>query len=97
MKAIDADRISTARSAWGFSAEPGQGWRDAALCAQVDLDLWFPDTGGSTRDAKRVCFQCPVRLQCLEYAVERKEPWGVWGGLSQRERRHLRAERRKAC
>lgn len=65
-------------------------WQDDALCRQVDIgDLFFPDKGGSTKEAKAVCAQCPVVDQCLEYALAHQERFGVWGGLSERERRGL--------
>jgi WhiB family redox-sensing transcriptional regulator len=61
-----------------------------ALCAQVDGDLWFPEKGGSTREAKRICAGCDLRAACLEYALKRDDRFGVWGGLSEAERRRLR-------
>lgn len=67
---------------------PGE-WVDEALCAQTDPEAFFPDKGGSTRDAKRVCASCDVRNQCLAYALETKQRFGIWGGLSERERRPL--------
>lgn len=70
----------------------GGDWREQALCAQSDPDRWFPDRGGSTRTAKLICADCPVRQSCLEYALEACEPWGVWGGKSERERRRMRRD-----
>lgn len=64
-------------------------WRDAALCREVDSDLFFPEKGQSTRPAKNVCRRCDVRAQCLAWAVEHDERFGVWGGLSTRERARL--------
>jgi len=76
---------------------PGdESWRRAALCAETDPEAFFPEKGGSTREAKRVCAGCPVRLQCLEYALGNDERFGIWGGLSERERRRLRLSRRIA-
>jgi len=69
--------------------DPGD-WRSEALCAQADPDAWFPEKGGSTRMAKRICLGCPVKQQCLEYALIHDQRWGVWGGLSERERRCIR-------
>lgn len=66
------------------------GWHLQAICREVGGDTWFPDAGGSTREAKRICADCPVRLQCLNYALKRNEPFGIWGGLSERERRKVR-------
>lgn len=64
-------------------------WYDDALCAQVDNDSFYPEMGGSTRDAKKVCAACDVRAKCLEYALANHERFGIWGGLSERERRKL--------
>ncbi|MGG7463927.1 MULTISPECIES: WhiB family transcriptional regulator [unclassified Plantibacter] len=65
-------------------------WQTDALCAQTDPEAFFPEKGGSTRDAKRICTTCDVRAQCLEYALQNDERFGIWGGLSERERRKLR-------
>jgi WhiB family transcriptional regulator, redox-sensing transcriptional regulator len=65
-------------------------WQERALCAQTDPEAFFPEKGGSTREAKRVCLTCDVRAECLEYALEHDERFGIWGGLSERERRKLK-------
>lgn len=65
-------------------------WQERALCAQTDPEAFFPEKGGSTREAKRVCESCEVRQECLEYALENDERFGIWGGLSERERRRIR-------
>ena len=65
-------------------------WQADSLCAQTDPDAFFPEKGGSTRDAKKICTGCEVRTTCLEYALENDERFGIWGGLSERERRKLR-------
>lgn len=65
-------------------------WQERALCAQTDPEAFFPEKGGSTREAKRVCSGCDVRAECLEYALANDERFGIWGGLSERERRRLR-------
>lgn len=67
-----------------------QSWADRALCAQTDPEAFFPEKGGSTREAKRVCLTCDVRGECLEYALQNDERFGIWGGLSERERRKLK-------
>lgn len=64
-------------------------WRDYALCQEVDPEAFFPEKGGSTRDAKRICSRCEVKAECLEDALEHHERFGVRGGLSERERRQL--------
>ncbi len=68
----------------------GGHWRESAVCAQTDPEMWFPDKGGSIRLAKRICASCPVTAPCLAYALDHGERFGVWGGLSERERRLLR-------
>jgi len=65
-------------------------WQADALCAQTDPESFFPEKGGSTRDAKKICTSCEVRSECLEYALANDERFGIWGGLSERERRKLR-------
>ena len=64
-------------------------WMDDGLCAQTFPEAFFPEQGSSARDAKRICAACPVKAQCLEYALRNGERFGVWGGLSERERRAL--------
>ena len=71
-------------------------WQENALCAQTDPEAFFPEKGGSTREAKRVCSGCEVRAECLEFALASDERFGIWGGLSERERRRLRLMRRDA-
>jgi WhiB family redox-sensing transcriptional regulator len=70
--------------------EGALGWQERALCAQTDPEAFFPEKGGSTREAKRVCTSCDVRGECLEYALVKDERFGIWGGLSERERRKLK-------
>lgn len=83
-------------SAWidlNEGASSGEGvleWQERALCAQTDPEAFFPEKGGSTREAKRVCSSCEVRAECLEYALANDERFGIWGGLSERERRRLK-------
>jgi WhiB family transcriptional regulator, redox-sensing transcriptional regulator len=75
-------------------ALPAEGdalsWQADSLCAQTDPEAFFPEKGGSTRDAKKICGSCEVRTQCLQYALANDERFGIWGGLSERERRKLR-------
>ncbi|WP_300342234.1 WhiB family transcriptional regulator [Nesterenkonia sp.] len=65
-------------------------WQVDALCAQTDPEAFFPEKGGSTRDAKKVCAACTVKQECLDYALANDERFGIWGGLSERERRKLK-------
>ncbi len=76
----------------------GQGddeltWQRLANCLGVDPDLFFPERGVSTREAKEVCRGCVVRDDCLDYAVANGEKFGIWGGMSERERRGVRRAR----
>lgn len=64
-------------------------WQDLALCAEVGGDMFFPETNQSTRAQKVVCESCPVRAECLQWALVNDERFGVWGGLSATERRRL--------
>lgn len=73
-----------------FRLEGPLAWQQRALCAQTDPEAFFPEKGGSTREAKAVCQACEVREECLEYALANDERFGIWGGLSERERRRLR-------
>jgi WhiB family redox-sensing transcriptional regulator len=68
-------------------------WQENANCLGVDPDLFFPERGASTREAKAVCRGCEVRGDCLEYALAHGEKFGIWGGLSERERRRVRRQR----
>lgn len=81
-------------------AVPGR-WADRALCAQADPDAWFPDRGRreSITLAKRICGHCPVRAECLDYALSGADTWrgiasGIWGGTTPRERAQLRRHHR---
>ena len=68
-------------------------WTEEANCKGADADLFFPERGASTRKAKAICRACTVQDQCLEYAVENSEKFGIWGGLSERERRRIKRQR----
>jgi WhiB family transcriptional regulator, redox-sensing transcriptional regulator len=65
-------------------------WAEDAKCLQADPETFFPEKGGSTREAKRICQSCDVRSECLDYALTNDERFGIWGGMSERERRKLR-------
>lgn len=78
---------------------PDMPWAVDAACAGVDPTLWFPDEHGgqyAARMARKVCADCPVRLECLDYALTTHQLFGVWGGLSEQQRRPLHRERRAA-
>jgi len=68
-------------------------WQETSNCLGVDPDLFFPERGASTREAKEVCRGCIVREDCLEFALANGEKFGIWGGMSERERRRIRRQR----
>lgn len=72
---------------------PDRAWQARANCMGVDPDLFFPERGASTREAKEVCRGCVVREECLDYAISNGEKFGIWGGMSERERRRVRRAR----
>jgi WhiB family redox-sensing transcriptional regulator len=67
-----------------------QHWRDEALCAQTDPEIFFPEPGQSPHAAKQVCAECPVRVECLTDALDHRDiAFGVRGGLTPTQRREL--------
>jgi WhiB family redox-sensing transcriptional regulator len=66
-------------------------WRELAACHGADLNLFFPERGESAEPARQVCAACPVRQPCLDYAITNRIAHGIWGGLTERERRALRS------
>ncbi|MFI8962184.1 WhiB family transcriptional regulator [Streptomyces sp. NPDC053493] len=68
-------------------------WQQDALCAQAGPEFFFPAPGSSTREAKLLCGACEGRVACLEYALAHDERFGVWGGLSEKERIKLKRRR----
>jgi WhiB family transcriptional regulator, redox-sensing transcriptional regulator len=73
----------------GFDADD-RVWMLEARCLDADPEAFFPEKGGSTREAKRICAACPVREDCLDHALSNDERFGIWGGLSERERRRVK-------
>lgn len=73
-----------------ITTEHELSWQETALCAQTGPDFFFPAPGSSTREAKQLCGVCPGRAACLDYAMRNDERFGVWGGLSEKERLRLR-------
>jgi WhiB family transcriptional regulator, redox-sensing transcriptional regulator len=90
-----ADRVAT--QSWEY------GWQWRAACRGEDTSLFFapnyPETKEEKtireRQAKGICSRCPVRIECLEYAIRIREPHGIWGGLNEMERRILIRERER--
>lgn len=76
-------------------------WPSYAACLEADPELFFPigETGPALvqiEEAKAVCARCPVRQQCLQWALDTEQHAGIWGGMSEMERRSLRRRRRAA-
>lgn len=90
MTAVDLG-ISTA------GTDDALAWQGQGVCAQTDPETFFPDKGGSTAAAKRMCIRCDVKDVCLEYALATDQRHGVWGGMSERERRRLKAAQKVAA
>jgi WhiB family redox-sensing transcriptional regulator len=79
------------------------GWQWRAACRGEDSSLFFAPNHPENKDektirerqAKGICARCPVRIECLEYAIRIREPHGIWGGLNEMERRVLIRERER--
>lgn len=65
-------------------------WMSWALCAETNPEAFFPEKGGSPKSAKQVCDGCPVRAECLDYALDNGIDFGVWGGTTEADRRRLK-------
>jgi len=87
---VDPVRLGVPGVRSSIAEDNSLAWQADSLCAQTDPEAFFPEKGGSTRDAKKICSSCEVKSQCLEYALGNDERFGIWGGLSERERRKLR-------
>lgn len=68
-------------------------WRQQASCRGLDPELFFPERGAPSQRAKAVCATCPVREPCRDFAIENGEKFGIWGALSERQRRAVRRQR----
>ncbi|MGH3996322.1 MAG: WhiB family transcriptional regulator [Pseudonocardiaceae bacterium] len=73
-------------------------WLERGVCVQVGGDMWFPEKGdlAVVATCKKVCARCPVRVECLEWAMDTVEAFGIFGGLTVLERRKLRRKREAA-
>lgn len=80
----------------GFGAQKLR-WEGDALCAQVDPEIFFPEKGGSTKEAKSICAKCEVANECLIFALANDERYGVFGGKSERERRAMKPRKCREC
>jgi len=72
-------------------------WRQRAACRGLDPDIFYPVSDDDAWGAKAVCVACPVRQTCLEHALTVREREGVWGGLTERERRRVLRQRRRTA
>ena len=82
--------MSRTASAHGLTSAPPADWRDSSACKN-NPDAMFPNNiGHEIENAKTYCYQCPVIERCLQWALETGEEYGVWGGLSEQERRRIR-------
>jgi WhiB family transcriptional regulator, redox-sensing transcriptional regulator len=72
-------------------------WRQAAECRGADPAVFYPDEDEDASEAKAICESCPVREPCLEHALVVREKHGVWGGLTERERRRVIRQRRRSA
>lgn len=80
-------------------------WQEHGLCRSIDAGVFFPpvhfepkpEREAREAEAKAICAQCPVRVECLEWALDAEEQFGIWGGHSELDRKHILAGRLKAC
>jgi WhiB family transcriptional regulator, redox-sensing transcriptional regulator len=72
-------------------------WRQRSACRGLDPEIFFPATDEEAEEAKAICAVCPVRQMCLEHALAAREREGVWGGLTERERRRVIRQRQKSA
>jgi len=74
-----------------FDVEAQQSWFHQSACREVETDVFFPTSTGpmSSRRAKAICATCGVRVECLVFALRHREVEGIWGGLTERERRSV--------
>jgi len=70
-----------------------ENWKDKAECLDADPDIFFPPEGVNIHQARAVCARCPVQEECLEYALKHNIEFGVWGGMSRKEREQIARKR----
>lgn len=89
-RTVERPISSPPRELFLLSDDKAGDWQERGLCMQTDPEAFYPEKGGSTREAKKVCQSCEVREDCLNAALQNDERFGIWGGLSERERRKLK-------
>jgi WhiB family redox-sensing transcriptional regulator len=72
-------------------------WQQDAACHDADPDLFFATDEERQSAALALCAACPVRTECLEHALENREPYGIWGGTTEHERKRIARQRRRAA
>ncbi|MGF3055631.1 WhiB family transcriptional regulator [Microbacterium sp. YY-01] len=72
-----------------------QPWMRDALCAETDPEAFFAEKGESVTPARTICASCTVQPECLTYALETRQQYGIWGGLTARERADMRRRMKK--
>ncbi len=72
-------------------------WYNQARCKGIDPEIFYPISEDEGDEAKNICGDCPVRLQCLEFALANRERDGIWGGATEKERRRIIRQRRKVA
>lgn len=75
-----------------FEAQP---WMRLAACRSMDTEEFYPPRGGDLAGPRAVCAECPVQNECLNYAIENGDHFGIWGGLSDKQRRKVRRQQRE--
>ena len=81
--------LADRRAAPPATAVPTGDWVEQANCASTDPEIFFPEPGASVTSALTVCSRCPVIDQCRAWALETREPHGIWGGLTPNQRHTL--------
>jgi WhiB family transcriptional regulator, redox-sensing transcriptional regulator len=92
---VDAATTVAATTLVAAATTPTQPWRQYARCLGADPEIFYPSCDEAAAEAKAICMICPVREPCLEHAISAREKQGVWGGLTERERRRLVRQRRR--
>ena len=68
-------------------------WQLDGLCTQTDPDLFFPVNAAQQKAATKICAECPVRILCANFAIQTNQEFGVWGGLTEEDRKQLRSKK----
>lgn len=77
------------------STQEARKWVHRAACKDTDTSVFYQPQGNHADEAKKICAKCPVRKECLDYAIHNCERFGIWGGLSTNERKQYKRDQRK--